>query len=122
MYFRRMPGQIYKAEVQGDLERKESSSAGEFHPYTLTDPDMIVSHHPALIDQPQVSDSFANEQKAQARDARSDPTNELHPADAPEASCTSASRTASTNSSGGLKLGAMPTCGNCHNSSANPLS
>ena len=38
-----------------------SSSAGELHPYALTDPDMIVSRHPALIDQPQVSIPSANE-------------------------------------------------------------
>ena len=27
----------------------ESSSPGEFHPQTLTDPDVTVSRHPALI-------------------------------------------------------------------------
>ena len=30
----------------------ESSSAGEFHPHALTEPYVIVSHHPALIVQP----------------------------------------------------------------------
>jgi len=33
----------------------ESSSAGEFHPHALTEPDVTVSHHPALIIRPQVS-------------------------------------------------------------------
>ena len=97
-----------------------SSSAGEFHPYALTDPDMIVSHHPALIDQPQVSSPSASERTAPARDAQSDPTNEPHPASSPEASYTSASPTASTNSSVGPKLDTMQTCENCHNSYANP--
>ena len=32
---------------QPDLE--ESSSPGEFHPQALTDPDVTVSRHPALI-------------------------------------------------------------------------
>ena len=32
----------------------ESSSPGEFHPQALTDPDVTVSRHPALIIQPPV--------------------------------------------------------------------
>jgi hypothetical protein len=31
------------------LEAEESSSPGEFHPQALTDPDVTVSRHPALI-------------------------------------------------------------------------
>jgi hypothetical protein len=35
------------------LEPKdESSSAGEFHPHALTEPDVNLSAHPALIVQP----------------------------------------------------------------------
>jgi hypothetical protein len=33
---------------------KESSSAGEFHPHALTEPDMKLALHPALTIQPQV--------------------------------------------------------------------
>ena len=32
-----------------------SSSPGEFHPQALTDPDVTVSRHPALIDQPKMA-------------------------------------------------------------------
>jgi hypothetical protein len=32
-----------------------SSSPGEFHPQALTDPDVTVSRHPALIDQPKLA-------------------------------------------------------------------
>ena len=65
-------------DSQPDFE--ESSSPGEFHPQALTDPDVTVSRHPALIDQPQVSNPSANERITPARDAQSDPTNEPHPA------------------------------------------
>ena len=33
----------------GISETEESSSPGEFHPQALTDPDVTVSRHPALI-------------------------------------------------------------------------
>jgi hypothetical protein len=33
----------------GDSGGVESSSPGEFHPQALTDPDVTVSRHPALI-------------------------------------------------------------------------
>ena len=42
----------------------ESSSPGEFHLQALTDPDVTVSRHPALIDQPQVSIPSASERTA----------------------------------------------------------
>jgi len=38
----------------------ESSSAGRSHPYALTETDVNLSIHPALIDQPQVSVPYAN--------------------------------------------------------------
>ena len=44
------------------LEGEESSSPGEFHPQALTDPDVTVSRHPALIVQPSVASPFANGQ------------------------------------------------------------
>jgi hypothetical protein len=66
--------------------KKKSSSAGEFHPYALTDPDVTVSRHPALIDQPQVSIPSANRRITSARDVQSDPTSEPHPTSASEAS------------------------------------
>ena len=34
------------------MKINESSSPGEFHPQALTEPDVTVSRHPALIDQP----------------------------------------------------------------------
>jgi len=34
---------------EATLEVNESSSPGEFHPQALTDPDVTVSRHPALI-------------------------------------------------------------------------
>ena len=76
---------------------------------------MTVSRLPALIDQPQVSIPSANERIAPTRDAQSDPINGLPPASSPEASYTSASPTALTNSSVGPKQGTRPPCGNCHN-------
>jgi len=39
-----------------------SSSAGEFHPHALTEPDVNLSIHPALIVQPSVASPFANGQ------------------------------------------------------------
>jgi len=35
------------------------SDVGEFHPYVLTEPDVNLSIHPALIGQPSVSNGFA---------------------------------------------------------------
>jgi len=49
-----MPGEdsTYKS-CSGTIRRfNESSSAGEFHPQALTDPDVNLSIHPALIVQP----------------------------------------------------------------------
>jgi len=40
----------------------ESSSAGEFHPHALTEPDVNLSIHPALIVQPLAASPFANGQ------------------------------------------------------------
>ena len=42
-----------KSEDYAIDEVEESSSPGEFHPQALTDPDVTVSRHPALIVQPQ---------------------------------------------------------------------
>jgi len=44
------------------LQIEESSSPGESHPQTLTDPDVNLSIHPALIVQPSVASPFANGQ------------------------------------------------------------
>ena len=44
------------------LEDKESSSAGEFHPHALPEPDVNLSIHPALIVQPLAASPFANGQ------------------------------------------------------------
>ncbi len=41
---------------------EESSSPGELHPQALTDPDVNLSIHPALIAQPSVASPFANGQ------------------------------------------------------------
>ncbi len=41
---------------------EESSSAGEFHPHALPEPDVNLSIHPALIVQPSVASPFANGQ------------------------------------------------------------
>jgi hypothetical protein len=41
----------------------QSSSPEEFHPQALTEPDVTVSHHPALIDQPQVLRKIAKIKK-----------------------------------------------------------
>jgi hypothetical protein len=46
-----------------------SSSAGESHPYALKETDVILSIHPRLIDQLQLSSPFANERIVPARDA-----------------------------------------------------
>ncbi len=43
---------------------EESSSAGEFHPHALTDPDVTVSRHPARIVQPTVCFPFSSAQIA----------------------------------------------------------
>jgi hypothetical protein len=39
----------------------KSSSAGESHPHALTEPDVNLSAHPALIAQPQVEDLSPSE-------------------------------------------------------------
>src|ERR1019366_3794792 len=44
-----------------------SSRPGEFHPQALTDPDMNVSAHPALIVQPPLDAAIASEQRARDR-------------------------------------------------------
>jgi len=46
------------------FDSAESSSAGEFHPHALTDPDVTVSRHPALIVQPTVCCPFSSAQTA----------------------------------------------------------
>src|ERR1039457_4723225 len=45
----------------------ESSRPGEFRPQALTDPDMNVSAHPALIVQPPLDAAIASEQRARDR-------------------------------------------------------
>ena len=48
-------GSLSEAAHVFDAERlQESSSPGEFHPQALTEPDVNVSAHPALIVQPPV--------------------------------------------------------------------
>jgi hypothetical protein len=37
----------------------ESSSAGEFHPHALTEPDVNLSIHPALIVQPLTASPYS---------------------------------------------------------------
>jgi len=39
----------FTSHSEATLENDESSSPGEFHPQALTDPDVTVSRHPALI-------------------------------------------------------------------------
>src|ERR1039458_8602282 len=46
---------------------QKSSRPGEFHPQALTDPDMNVSAHPALIVQPPLDAAIASEQRARDR-------------------------------------------------------
>ena len=52
----------HKSLLTAHLGNEESSSPGESHPQALTDPDVNLSIHPALIAQPSVASPFANGQ------------------------------------------------------------
>ena len=67
-----------------------SSGAGEFHPHALTEPDVNLSVHPALIVQPPVPSPSASVQNVVARGAPSAPASILHVADGAEVVCISA--------------------------------
>ena len=58
------------------LKNARSSNAGEFHPHVLTEPDVNLSIHPALIDPPWVSTPAANEQTTGVPDVQSGQANE----------------------------------------------
>jgi len=72
-----------KAENQSDPRCDGSSSPGEFHPQALTEPDVTVSRHPALIIPSQLSETCFTawllpslvDQKVKP----DDPTPSLHP-------------------------------------------
>jgi len=51
-YIGKMP--VFRHQVSG-LKTAESNSPGEFHPQALTEPDVSLSTHPALIDQPNMA-------------------------------------------------------------------
>jgi hypothetical protein len=58
-----------------------SSSAGESHPHALTEPDVNLSIHPALIIQPQVERLSANAEIARAPSVQSALTSIPHVVD-----------------------------------------
>ena len=72
----------------------KSSGAGESHPHALTDPDVTVSRHPALIVQPTVESLPPSEQTAVADELRSVAANASLGVDGISIVCTSASPTA----------------------------
>jgi len=58
------------------LEIEESSNARESHPNVLTEPDVNLSIHPALIDPPSVSTPVANGQTTGVPGVQSGQANE----------------------------------------------
>jgi hypothetical protein len=59
-----------------NLKTARSSNAGELHPHVLTEPDVNLSIHPALIDPPWVSTPVANEQTSRVLGVRYGQANE----------------------------------------------
>ena len=64
--------------ILGGLNPEQSSNVGESRPYVLTEPDVNLSIHPALIDQPSVSILAANERITRVLGVQSVPANGLH--------------------------------------------
>ena len=76
-YFPVSKGYRYEKVSGVVLITAQSSNAGESHPHVLTEPDVNLSIHPALIDRPWVSIQAANEQTAGALGMQYGQANEL---------------------------------------------
>ena len=91
-------------------QNDESSSAGESHPHALTEPDVNLSTHPALIAQPSARDPSASGQTFRVADGQSVPTSAWLCYSASSTSCISSLPTSLRCDSGSRTSGKGLTC------------